>query len=504
MLRLNKNRTAGICFCAIFLMILLNHGTAAGGLLSFKYTLALGPGYGGHGSMWADVDGDERPDLYMTVNGPSGLVPDHYFHNNGNNSFQDQAYSAGIDDTDGGSHGACWADLDNDGDYDLINGTTYITGNTSNANDIFENVGDGQFVRMQGTPLDLRHEKTRTVLAFDMDGDGDLDIFAVNGYKGSADPSNEKNEVYRNDGNFKFTQITSGALYSCPAGQGATDTDFDGDGDIDIIAANRTGNLNVLKNDGHGNFTRINPASIGINNKAGDGITTADIDNDGDLDLLLVTAGSSELYRNNGGGYFSYLRHFSDKGYMGDFADLDNDGDLDLIFAGGSNAYLNNGQGGFSTGPAIPNANQSDPRSIAFADIDNDGDEDFIRVSKGSVSELYTTIPDSGNWLELKLFSENGQIGAFGAKVYVYSIGQNGENDRLLGFREVNSNQGYLAENDPKLHFGLGQIDHVNLGVRFLNSDEMVWEKQVMANHVYVINGTSHQQITGALILLLN
>lgn len=489
-----------IIVCLLVLLVIVPvHGRAGAQQLSIREIRRIGPAYGGHGGMWADTDGDGLPDLYMTYNGSSGLVPDFYFHNNGNETFQDQTQVSGLDDTDGGSHGACWADLDNDGDYDLINATTYVVSSFSNTNDLFENLGNGQFVRIQGTPLDSRHEKTRAILAFDMDGDGDLDIFAVNGYRGSD--SHENNEVYRNDGDFRFTQITSGALYGCPAGQGATDTDFDGDGDVDIIAANRTGKVNILKNDGHGNFTRVDPVSVGINHKAGDGITTADIDNDGDLDLLLVTAGSSELYRNNGGGHFSYLAHFNDKGYMGGFADLDNDGDLDLVFAGGSHVYLNNGHGGFYKGPAIPDANQSDPRSIAFADINNNGQEDFIRVSKGSENRIYAADNPSGNWLELDLISENGQIGAFGAKVYVYSIDQNGESDQLIGFREVNSNQGYLAENSPRLHFGLGTAGRVNVRVHFLSGTEVI-RKQVEANYAYTIDGRNTQLIPGIMLLL--
>ena len=48
------------------------------------------------------------------------------------------------------------------------------------------------------------HNETRGVITFDMDRDGDLDIFCVTGYKGGGDPKGEKNELYRNEGNFVF------------------------------------------------------------------------------------------------------------------------------------------------------------------------------------------------------------------------------------------------------------------------------------------------------------
>ena len=194
----------------------------------------------------------------------------------------------------------------------------------------------------------------RAALTFDMDKDGDLDLFSVTNWLGSDDPATERNEVYRNEGNMTFTPINAGALYTAPAGQGATDTDFDGDGDIDIIAANRTGIVNILQNDGAGNFTLIPPSALGLSHQALDGISTGDVDNDGLLDLLLASDNEGHLYRNMGGS-FAHLQSFSNTdGYMGSFADLDNDGDLDLVFSGDDVCYLNDGSGAFTAGPSIP------------------------------------------------------------------------------------------------------------------------------------------------------
>jgi hypothetical protein len=339
--------------------------------------------------------------------------------------------------------------------------------------------------------MSQRNQETRGVICFDADRDGDLDIFCVSGWKGSGDPKGERNEVYENRGNFNFTAVKSGPLYDCPAGQGATDTDFDGDGDIDVIACNRDGDLNVLRNDGGlENFTKIDPASIGINHRAYGGITTGDIDNDGDLDAILVDSGESgHLYRNNGDGTFGFVRSFSKvDGYMAGLADMDNDTDLDLVFAGDKKVYLNDGSGGFSAGPAVPVSGINDPRAIAFADIDSDGDTDFAVGVKRCRNWLVRNDYRGGNnWLKVKLISPDGQVGAFGAKARIYLTNSNGRM-QLRGFRESRSNYGYLGQDDPILHFGLGRHRSVSVVVAFTNGTK-VTTPNVSANQIVTIDG---------------
>ncbi|MCD6166727.1 VCBS repeat-containing protein, partial [bacterium] len=443
---------------------------------------------GGHAAIFADVDSDGKVDLYITMRFDNPMA-DLFFRNIGGNVFVDEGALRGIDDFDGGSHGACFADLDNDGDYDLYNGTTdRVAGLPPAINNIFRNDGSGYFTDVTASSgIPVREWPTRAVLAFDMESDGDLDLFCVTNYLGTNDPADERNEVYRNDGNMQFTAINSGVLYIAPAGQGATDTDYDGDGDIDVIAANRTGPLNIMRNDGQGNFTLIAPSSIGIMYQGRDGITMADVDNDGDLDMLLVGDPNGYLYLNNGNGTFTFKRSFSGtEGYMGGFADLDNDGDLDLVFAGDDICYLNDGLGNFSEGPTIPVSGINDPRAIAFADIDNDGDLDFAIGCKRSRNWLIRNNFNSGNWLKVRLISPQGQAGAFGAKTRIYPPGQAG--GTLLGMRESRSNNGYLGQDDPVLHFGLGEYTSVDVVVTFLDGSTAT-RTNVAACQTITING---------------
>jgi hypothetical protein len=484
------------------LSVTLNSREPFKGELSFTdITLSAGTGgptgegeTGGHGVMFADVDNEGRPDLYITMIWDQPMA-DLFFHNNDGRVFANEGVLRGIDDYDGGSHGACFADLDNDGDYDLFNGTTSNTANHPAINNVFRNDGRGHFVEVtasSGLPLE-RQWPTRAVLCFDMDSDGDLDIFGVTNFKGTDDPADEHNEIYRNDGDFQFTTINTGDLYNAPAGQGATDTDYDADGDIDVIAANRTGDVNILRNDGTSNFSLISPTSIGLRHKAGDGISTADVNNDGYLDMLLASDNKGHLYLNNGNGTFTFKKSFfNTDGYMGGFADLDNDGDGDLVFAGDRNIYLNDGTGNFSPGPVVPISGIDDPRGISFADIDGDGDLDFAIGVKRARNWLVRNNFNSGNWLKVQLISPQGQAGAMGAKTFIYPSGQAG--GTLLGVRESRSNTGYLGQNDPVLHFGLGSHRSVDVVVQFLDGST-VTQTNVSAGQTILFDGTSDESL---------
>jgi len=468
------------------------------GQLAFSdITLTAGTGgptakdeLGGHGVMFADVDMDGFADLHITMIFDRPM-PDLFFRNRGNNTFTGEGLDRGIADFDGGSHGTCWAGLDNDGDYDLVNGTTWDNPDYPNHNNIFRNNGGGTFTEVSPPCMRQRKEETRGVICFDADRDGDLDIFCVSGWMGSGDNPAERNEIYENEGNFHFTVIKSGPLYDCPAGQGATDTDYDGD--VDVIACNRDGDLNVLRNDGGLNhFTKVDPVSIGIRHRAYGGATTGDIDNDGDLDLMLVDArDTGHLYRNTGNGMFSFVRSFLRvDGYMAGLADLDNDSDLDLIFAGDKKVYLNDGSGSFTAGPAVPVSGINDPRAIAFADIDNDGDLDFAVGVKRSRNWLVRNdYAGENNWLKVTLVSPDGQAGAFGAKVKIYPADRS-TGRSLLGFREAKSNYGYLGQDDPVLHFGLGRHEAVDIVVVFPDGTKAA-AVDVPVNQTVAVEGSS-------------
>ena len=510
--------------------------TSPAGVLSFTdVTAASGMASGltgSHGAFWADATGDGRPDLFLTYNECRGGVRANKFYRNLGGFFVEEAAGRGLARLTGGSHGGAFVDLDNDGDYDLLEGTTYLTDCPSEdppalPNRVFRNDG-GVFtdvtppsIRAFPPPGDPINGYTRSILGFDMDKDGDLDIFAVNGDRGSADPG-DRNELYRNDGGFNFTAITSGPLITTPAGQAGTDVDYDMDGDIDIIVPDfggfntALGDLGVLRNDGGGVFTRVPKESIGIVHRATTGISTGDLNNDGITDLVLLDQDRNALrplgfdriayiYLGLGGGRFSFLAEVRGiPGYTAGLADLDNDGDLDLVFPGLNVVLLNDGAAHFSPGPPYPTPRPAagcvatdcfrpDPRTVSFADFDDDGDLDSIVTVKFGPFATIRNNFDAGNWIKVQLTSPFGQAGAFGSKVRVFRAGTS----QLVAFREAKNVYGYLSQDDPVMHIGLGTATSVDVDVTFLDGTRVI-RQGVAANTRVVFNGAANVTLPGA------
>jgi hypothetical protein len=358
-------------------------------------------------------------------------------------------------------------------------------------NDLDPNLGVFEFTDVTPVSIQSVELETRGVAAFDFDGDGDLDLFGI---PGSQQPG--INEAFLNNLDpddrpgtaFGFTVHGGGDLSTAIAAQGVIDTDLNDDGYVDVLAANRAGDFAILLNDGVGVFEQFSPSAFGIQDPAGDGITTADVDNDGDLDLLLVSDGTGQLYlQQSAGVYIEDQRFPGIEGYMGGFADLDNDGDLDLVFAGDDEVFINDGNGAFTGGSSLPTAGINDPRALAFADIDNDGDLDVAFAVKRSRNWLVRNDFNGGNWLKVRLVSPQGMAGAFGARTRIYPAGEAGQpGATLLGQRESRSNYGYLGQDDPVLHFGLGAETVVDVVVTFPDGTE-VTQSNVSANQQILI-----------------
>jgi hypothetical protein len=175
---------------------------------------------------------------------------------------------------------------------------------------------------------------------------------------------------------------------------------------------------------------------------------------------------------------------------MGGFVDLNNNGHLDLVFAGDGKVYMNDGTGRFTPGPSVPVDGINDPRAIAFADIDGDGDLDFAIGCKRSRNWLVRNdLKGGGHWLKVRLVSPQGQAGAFGARASIYPANQAGQQPpRLLGMREARGNNGYLGQDDPVLHFGLGEIEAVDLVVKFVDGSTTV-RRNVSAGQTILVAG---------------
>lgn len=325
-----------------------------------------------------DIDGDGDLDVFMPdAYGNFGL-----FMNRGDGTFANEIEGSGIVSV-GGTRGAVFGDLDNDGDADLFicRAPHHHPSIPLNSNSLFENLGGGKF-REITTPAGVRRKgASMTPVLLDYDRDGDLDIYVVNyGFgeayrKGEHHPYNathgEKNVLYRNDGKLKFTEVTD------PAGLGKDTywsyavavTDWNKDLWPDIYVANDFGPNNFYVNQGDGTFVD-RAEELGILDVGnGMGATFVDYDRDTHWDLYVTNMQSSTgqrvlstakdlvsdedmkllwkltlgnvLFRGTESGKFT-ASVAEDLGvnncewaWNADFADFDADADLDLIVVNG-------------------------------------------------------------------------------------------------------------------------------------------------------------------------
>ncbi len=215
----------------------------------------------------------------------------------------------------------------------------------------------------------------------------------------------------------RFTDVTSAAGLDVLRGPGETASempereaplavaDYDGDGDVDLYAARWTANgaeaVGALLRNDSGRFVETT-AESGLR-RAGPETSAAfaDYDNDGWLDLYVVTAGPNILYRNTGEGRFVDVTATtgvgdSAAGHAALFLDADHDGDLDLYVAnpGRNRLYRNNMDGTFlEVAEAMGVAGgDADSRDAALGDFDNDGDLDLFVANRSAPSLLYTNL----------------------------------------------------------------------------------------------------------------
>ncbi|MFB0565075.1 MAG: FG-GAP-like repeat-containing protein [Candidatus Aminicenantaceae bacterium] len=445
---------------------------------------------GGHGACWIDVNGDGRLDLYVkNVAGNVYDIPDHLFINYGD-YFVDEAKERGVDDAYGwGTHGAVFADLDNDSDFDLFSTTTFSS--TPARNHIYQNDGNGYFTDISSgiSPPQSEDVSTRGVAAADFDGDGDIDLYFSNALPNpqleSTQPLPQRHlkNFYLNNGDGTFSTQHRGISWDGFV-QGVVAIDVDGDGDIDIAEAKWAPPSTIYRNDGNGNFSDTH-GSLGLPLTTGvrdNGMTFADVDNDGDLDLAVAGGGMVKLYENKGGFFDAYQNITIDRsyteGYHVCFGDFDHDGDLDMYISG-DNVFENDGSGHFSK-VSIDSSGLADslstvsPRGCALGDFDNDGDLDIYVTSKYGNNLLFRNDCDDSNWIQVEVSDSTEGVGSIGTKLDLYLAGHVDEPQYLKGHREICGEYGYLGQDMPTVHFGAPAGNQYDLKVTFFNGEVKV------------------------------
>jgi hypothetical protein len=230
------------------------NGTFADASDSAGITKADGPGLGVVG---ADFNGDGRSDFYVANDGMANQL----WLNQGDGTFEDEALMAGTAlNAEGqaeGSMGLAIGDPDNDGDLDM-----FVTNITGESHAFYENLGHGQFEDRRLAARLAAATRPYTGFGtdwFDYDNDGLLDLFVANGavtiieaLRADPFPFRQKNQLLRNIGGGRFREVTGEAgpaLQLAEVSRGAAFGDVDNDGDVDVLVTNNGGPARLLLNE---------------------------------------------------------------------------------------------------------------------------------------------------------------------------------------------------------------------------------------------------------------
>jgi hypothetical protein len=294
-----------------------------------------------------------------------------------------------------------FVDVDNDGYEDIVGYTTWNPRRLS----LLMNKGDGTFSEeTQARGLYLSYSNIHHITAFDIDNDGDFDLWV-----GDGENEASSNRLFINDGNGYFT---NSGVYFSDSSKGSGAVDVDGDGDIDLLDMGNDEQIGgTLYINNGGSLSKTTNRFDGGRPHGYQGPVFGDYDNDGDPDMLTTANyyGHDHLYRNEGNGYFTdvtdqYDLSFQSECYGADgaaWADFDNDGDLDLLAMEGEKngsdlrirvwirENVNSGQAFtqryFDDRTEVGVDPEYSPDAAMVADFDNDGDLDFWPVGQRDI-----------------------------------------------------------------------------------------------------------------------
>ena len=398
-----------------------------------------------------------------------------------------------------------YADLDK-------NGTLEILLQNTNGISQLRMIEEGNWERTDILQYEKQKDGMGVLLPVDYDHDGDLDL--ISGQNGIS--------LYQNSGEGVFTDVSEKTFVSLENNGFTQDTiidaiaaDFDDDGDIDIFTINQEIGCILFDNLRQGKLRAISDNTDIPQNVKYTSVAVGDYDNDGNIDLLLATPSNIELYRNRGDATF-----VRDLGFEGIFSnisnydvkeikslDYDNDGFLDIwvISPQGLSMFRNDGTGQFADTSSIINANPHLDNGISgsIADFDNDGDLDLFYISEnGQVRALENNGGNQNNWLQVKLEG--------------ITTGNNKVNRDGIGSKlEVKVKDLYQLQyvSQQITHIGLGSFDGADV-VRVVwtngvpqnviepKAKQRIMEKQILKGScpfLYVYDGEKYQFVTDLL-----
>jgi hypothetical protein len=338
----------------------------------------------------ADMDGDSDIDFVLAAKADllNKLV---LFENTGLNSFLSHTVSL-----TGNYYWVITADMDNDGDLDIVaaneNNYSYVCW--------FDNDGNGN-LNEKPTVIDSSRDATNEYLwisPVDAGHDGDIDIVSV---------AEDRISLHENNGNGNFVTVVVDSGLSvqneCAGKDMANACDLDNDGDYDIVCGTciTPGELIWYRNDGGNIFSKV----VIVSTEKMRAVTTADMDQDGDLDIL-STGERVTIYENDGSQNFTPRPiglYYDNARYSLSTGDVDGDGYTDVVVGADKDGmvrwYRGNANEGFSL-HIVDSTLCGDPLvNVEVADINGNGNGDIILADPVSDSVVYYTFDASDEFV---------------------------------------------------------------------------------------------------------
>ena len=498
-----------------------------------------------------DYDADGLIDIYFPNGAPlpgceTGTPSRHALYKNlGGWKFQDVTDGARLVCSAYGM-GITIGDYDNDGFADI-----YL--NNFGTNVLYRNNGDGTFTDVTGQAGVAGQDFVAAGACFlDIEGDGDLDLYVGNyirldcaahvphverGHPAYPSPQEYKpvlDTLYRNNGDGTFTDVTrqSGIAKLAGRSMGMTCADYDNDGDTDIFVCNDVQENFLFRSDGEGNFEEAGLIAGVAMTREGDlianmAVDCADYDHDGLLDFYTTNyqAQLPLLLRNLGDGLFDDVAPTTNAtagclpyvNWGCGFVDFDNDGHRDLYIANGhtednieerdvSTAYRcpnlllqSTGTGQFvnvsaTAGDGLLPVKAS--RGTAFDDLDNDGDVDVVVLNSRELPTISKNMLDesdcTNHWLQIRLRGTKTNRDGVGTHVTVTA-------GDLKQLDEIHSGRGYQSHWGSRLHFGLGRHNYADrIEVRWIGGATEVYRNVKADQIVTLVEGRGSTRPIGS------
>ncbi len=471
------------------------------GVANFTTFRTFGPGADSTTSVAVgDMNGDGDLDIVAGNYRQQSVV---YFNDGAASFLTTRTFGPVTDNT----RSIALGDMNGDGHLDIVVGNdSEMSGPlvTPQNNAVYLNDGGANFTTVRSFAVGV--SDTYSVAVGDLDGDHDLDIIVGNGDSGgtAGNPGRQSYVFLNVDGAANFTTARSFGPGTISTGSVAA-ADVDGDGDVDIVAGHAGVQNFVYLNDGAANFPRTSGFGPGNDNTGS--VAAGDMDGDGHLDIVagngdvdIRTGGvgwQNVVSFNDGGGNFTATRTLSSNGFAYSTAvgDMNNDGALDIVAGNDgppSTVYLNRGDANFPVTRSFGMV-QDFIRSVALGDLNGDGYLDIVAANSRQQSFAYLNSGDT-NFLTSRSFgaSTNNM-----RSVAVGDMDADGDLDIVAGIdgqlNEVYLNEAVTFATDRGFGTGADNTRSVALGDLDGDGDlDIVAGNYGQQSVVYLNDGAAH------------